>query len=113
MRYLAETSDAGAFDLLAAVQHLAAHGGPGGFRQVVDLVRLRFGQNGVKYEEYFTYALWRADRGKAFLKEFLPGTRTVAFNSALEMPGRGPSSDVINDKVRTEIILQARGLPVT
>lgn len=113
MRYLAETSDAGAFDLLAAVQHLAAHGGPGGFRQVVDLVRLRFGKNGVKYEEYFTYALWRADRGKAFLKEFLPGTRTVAFNSALEMPGRGPSSDVINDKVRTEILLQARGLPVT
>jgi Sugar-transfer associated ATP-grasp len=113
MRYLTETTEAGKFDLLAAVQNLAANGGPGGFRQVAHLLWLRFGKSGVKYEEYFTYALWRADRGRQFLKEFLPGSGNVAFNSALEMPGRGPSSDVINDKVQTEIILQSRGLPVT
>ncbi len=113
MRYLAETTEAGTFDLFAAVQHLAANGGPGGFRQAWQLLRLRYGKSGANYEEYFTYALWRADRGARFLQELLPHTRITRFNSALAMPGRGPSTAVINDKIQTEIILHQRGLPVT
>ena len=113
MGYLTETAEAGKFDLLAAVQHLAANGGPGGYRQVVQLLRLRFGAHKASYEEYFTYALWRADRGAAFLDEFLPGAKVKAFNAALEMPGRGMDKDTVVDKLLTEAILIARGLPVT
>jgi hypothetical protein len=111
--YLSETKEAGTYDLLAAVQDLAAKGGPNPLRQVVNLLALRLGRQGVRYEEYFTYALWRKDRGRAFLKGFLPNRRIRAFNDSLKMPARGLADDLINDKVATEAILSARGLPVT
>ena len=113
MGYLSASAEAGKFDLMAAVQHLQANGGPNGFRQAVHLLRHRFGSSGASYEEYFTYALWRADRGRAFLNEFLPGSRVKAFNAALAMPSRGVPTEVIADKLHTEAILLARGLPVT
>ena len=113
MGYLSASAEAGKFDLMAAVQHLQANGGPNGFRQAVHLLRHRFGSSGASYEEYFTYALWRADRGRAFLDEFLPGSRVKAFNAALAMPSRGVPTEVIADKLHTEAILLARGLPVT
>jgi Sugar-transfer associated ATP-grasp len=113
MGFLSETAAAGKFDLAAAVQDLVAKGGPGGYRQMFDLLRLRFGRSGARFEEYYTYALWRADRGRAFLREFLPYAHTLAFNSALEMPSRGLAVEIIADKIATEGILAARGLPVT
>lgn len=113
MGYLSETKAAGTFDLHGSMQELAKTGGPGEFRQALDILRLRFGGFGVRYEEYFTYALWKKDRGRAFLKDFLPNSRIRKFNTSLEMPARGLATDAINDKVRTEAILVARGLPVT
>jgi Sugar-transfer associated ATP-grasp len=111
--YLTETQEAGTYDLLGAIQHLAANGGPGAFRQAVDLLRLRYGTSGARYEEYFTYALWRRDRGAAFLRDFLPFSRSGAFNSALYMPDRGLAIEVMDDKLQTEALLAAKGLPVT
>lgn len=113
MRYLSATAEAGKHDLIGAVQELAANGGPGVYRQAFDLLRLALGRQGVRPEEYFTYALWRKDRGRAFLKGFLPNWRKRAFNDSLRMPDRGQSDDILNDKLATEAVLMARGLPVT
>jgi hypothetical protein len=113
MGYLTETAEAGKYDLVGAVQDLAAKGGPGVYRQAFDLVRLALGRQGVRPEEYFTYAIWRKDRGRKFLKGFLPNWRKRAFNDSLKMPARGLADDILNDKIATEALLAARGLPVT
>lgn len=113
MRYLGDTQAAGAFDLPRAVQELAARGGPGPVRQSLDLMRLLLSGTGVRPEEYYTYALWRKDRGRAFLRDFLPNWRKRAFNQTLRMPGRGPSDAVAGDKLAVEAMLTARGLPVS
>ena len=113
MSYLGETAKAGAYDVLGAIQDLAAKGGPGPFRQAFSLLVLSAGRRKVRPEEYYTYALWRADRGGAFLKDFLPNRKIRKFNDSLKMPGRGLADDLINDKVGTEALLAARGLPVT
>jgi len=111
--YLTDQTKAGGIDLMGAIEGLAASGGPGPFRQVFDLTRLVLGRQGVRPEEYFTYALWREDRGRAFLKGFVPNRRTRAFNTSLHMPARGLANAILNDKPRTESVLAARGLPVT
>lgn len=112
MRYLGETAKAGGFDIIGAIQSLAAKGGPGAFRQAVALLTLGYGRRKIRPEEYYTYALWRADRGRAFQDQFLPNRRIRAFNGSLKMPARGVADDSINDKVATEAILAALGLPV-
>ena len=112
MRYLGETAKAAGFDIAGAIQSLAAKGGPGALRQAISLVTLSYGRRKIRPEEYYTYALWWADRGPAFLDQFLPNRRIRAFNGSLKMPERGVADDTINDKVATEAILAARGLPV-
>ncbi len=113
MGYLTETAKAGGIDLMASIEALAKAGGPSPLRQAVDLARLVMARQGVRPEEYFTYALWRKDRGRAFLKGFLPNRRTRVFNTALQLPDLGIATEILNDKVRTEAILTAKGLAVT
>jgi hypothetical protein len=113
VKYLGGTAKAGGYDIAGAIQALAAKGGPSALRQALALFWLGYGKRKVRPEEYFTYALWRKDRGKAFLDEFLPNRRITAFNGSLKMPARGVADEVINDKIATEAILIARGLPVT
>jgi hypothetical protein len=113
MAYLTETAEAGGLDLMASIEALAKQGGPGPLRQAFDLARLTLGKQGVRPEEYFTYALWRKDRGRAFLQGFLPNRRTRDFNRSLQMPDRGLATEILNDKVRTEAVLNAKGLAVT
>lgn len=113
MGYLSDTAEAAAYDLLGAIQNLAAKGGPGPFRQAAHLIGLRLTRRTVLYEEYFTYSLWRQDRGRAFLKDFLPNTRLQAFNDSLTMPARGLAIQAMHDKLATEAMLRARGLPMT
>jgi Sugar-transfer associated ATP-grasp len=112
VRYLGETAKAGAFDIAGAMQRLAAEGGPGPLRQALTLLALSAGRRKIRPEEYYTYALWRADRGRAFQDQFLSNRRIRVFNASLKMPARGVADDTINDKVATEAILAARGLPV-
>jgi hypothetical protein len=113
VRYLGGTAEAGKYDLLGAIHTLAERGGPGPVRQLLHLLGHRLSGRGVRDEEYYTYALWRQDRGRAFLKDFLPIRRLDRFNASLRMPARGPADAALDDKLATEAILLARGLPVT
>lgn len=113
MGYLSATSEAGQFDVMRAIEGLVAKGGPGPLRQGVSLIRLQLGRHKVRPEEYFTYALWRKDRGRAFLRDFIANRRIKEFNASLNMPARGLAHEVVNDKVATEALLSARGLPVS
>lgn len=94
------------------MQGLAAQGGPGILRQAVSLIGLALGRQKVRPEEYFTYALWQKDRGRAFVRDFLSNVRKREFNASLEMPKRGIATAVLNDKLQTEALLVACGLPV-
>ena len=98
---------------MAAINELAARGGPSPWRQALHMLWLALSGSGVRPEEYFTYALWRKDWGRAFLKGFLPNHRKRAFNASLLMPERGLAEAVMNDKLATEALLLARGLPVS
>ena len=111
MGYLSDTAEAGHYDVMAAMLGLAAKGGPTPWRQAASLVRLTFGRYKIRPEEYFTYALWRADRGRDFQRDFLANRRNRAFNSSLLMPERGIDTATVNDKLATEARMVARGLP--
>lgn len=113
MGYLSTTSEAGKYNVQRAVEELVAKGGPGPLRQGLAMVRLQLGRYKVRPEEYFTYALWRKDRGRAFLRDFISNWRVKEFNSSLNMPDRGLAHDLVNDKIGTEALLFARGLPVS
>ncbi len=113
MRYLGATRAAGAHDLVRAMQDLAAQGGPSPLRQIARMAALRLTGHRFRTEEFFTYALWQPDRGRRFLRDFLSNTRVTAFNAALNMPDRGLGDEVMKDKLATEALLAARGLPVT
>jgi Sugar-transfer associated ATP-grasp len=112
LAYLSAAAEAAGYDVMAAVQDLAAKGGPGPLRQAMSLIRLSLGKYKVRPEEYFTYALWRRDRGQAFVRDFISNHRMRAFNNSLNMPARGLAHDLVNDKLGTEALLAARGLPV-
>lgn len=111
MGYLSATAEAGAYDLMTAMQALAAKGGPGLLRQAVSLAALSLGRQKVRPEEYFTYALWRKDRGRAFVRDFVSNWRKREFNATLLMPARGDQTDVLNDKLLAEARLRSLGLP--
>ncbi len=111
MGYLTATEEAGDFDAGAAMLALSAKGGPGIVRQAVRMIGLALGRQKVRPEEYFTYALWQKDRGRAFVRDFLSNSRKREFNTSLEMPARGLATALLNDKLATEALLVARGLP--
>lgn len=111
MAYLSDTAKAGRYDVMAAVMDLAAKGGPSPLRQAIALARLTLGRYKIRPEEYFTYSLWRADRGREFVGDFLSNWRNRAFNTSLQMPDRGIDTETVNDKLATEALLCARGLP--
>ena len=111
MGYLSATAEAGAYDVGAAMQALAAKGGPGILRQSVKLIALALGSRRIRPEEYFTYALYRKDRGRDFVRDFLSNSRKRDFNASLEMPARGVETAVLDDKLQTEARFLAHGLP--
>jgi Sugar-transfer associated ATP-grasp len=111
MAYLSATAEAGQYDVVGAMNALAAKGGPGFLRQAIRITALAIGRQRVRPEEYFTYALWRKDRGRAFVRDFLSNARNRAFNTSLQMPDRGLATEALNDKLQTEALLVARGLP--
>lgn len=113
MGYLSATARAGTFPLIAKMQELQDQGGPGAFRQAISLMGLAFGPRKVRPEEYYTYALWREDRGSAFLNGFMPNWRTRAFNTSLGMPDRRSAEALSTDKLANEAVLAARGLPLS
>jgi Sugar-transfer associated ATP-grasp len=109
--YLADTAAAGKFDLPAAMQRLAAQGGPGALAQAIGVMRLLMGGSGASIEEYYTFGLWRPGIGAQMLRELLPNRHFTAFNNALMMPSLGDQTARILDKLATEALLRARGLP--
>lgn len=111
MGYLSDTAEAGRYDVMAAMLDLAAKGGPSPWRQAASLVRLTFGRHKVRPEEYYTYSLWRADRGRDFVRDFMANRRNRAFNASLQMPDRGIDTVTLNDKLATEALLGGLGLP--
>lgn len=113
MAYLSETAEAGTYDLMSAIRDLAAKGGPGSWRQVISLVALFLGPQKLVPEEYYTYALYREDRGRAFIRDFISNRRMREFNGTLQMPARGADLGTMLDKLATEAVLARRGLPVS
>ncbi len=113
MSYLSEAKDAAGVNVMELGAQVMAQGGPGSWTQLRQILGLWLRLRGFKAEEYYTYGLWRRDLPANFLREFQTAGVRKAFNDALVMPERGHPKEVLKDKVATETILRARGLPVT
>ena len=113
MSYLSEAKDAAGVNVMELGAQVMAQGGPGSWTQLRQILGLWLRLKGFKAEEYYTYGLWRRDLPPNFLREFQTGGARTAFNDALVMPERGHPKEMLRDKVATETILRARGLPVT
>ena len=112
MSYLSEAKEAAGVNVVELGQQVMAQGGPGSWTQLRQILGLWLRLKGFKAEEYYTYGLWRRDLPPNFLREFQTGGARTAFNQAIAMPARGHPNEVLTDKVATETILRARGLPV-
>ena len=113
MGYLSATAQAGKLDLAALMMRVIGQGGPGGYRQVVQILRMRLQGYSINIDEYYTYGLWRKAEGRALLRELLTARQLRGFNRALAMPSRGMATDQLTDKLATETILRDAGLPTT
>lgn len=113
MSYLSETAEAGPVDVIALGQRVMQQGGPGSWGQLWGVLKLWVRRRGFKAEEYYTYGLWRKDLDPAFLRQFQTAGEVMPFNVALRMPGRGHPGRVVVDKLATEAVLVAAGLPAT
>lgn len=113
MGYLSETKAAGPVNVPVLAQQVMRQGGPGGWGQLFGIIGLWLRRRGFKAEEYYTYGLWRKTLPRGFLREFQTAGERTPFNKALLMPHRGPSTEVIEDKVATEQLLAKAGLPVS
>jgi hypothetical protein len=100
------------FDAAEALRRTVARGGPGPWRQARDILWLMLRGGGFSIADYYDFALWRRDAPRDPRAEFVPAGRLRAFNDALRMPGRGPETRALTDKLRAEAALLARGLPV-
>lgn len=90
-----------------------AQGGPGAWRQVLGLARLRLMRLGLNADEYYTFSLWRSGLPRDYIRQIVPQSQRKAFNAALEVPALGLATEVINDKIATEALLVGAGLPCT
>jgi hypothetical protein len=86
---------------------LAAMGGPNPFRQMLGRFAVTLGRDGVMQEEYFTWALWRKDRGSAFLDFILP-----YWQQAEEVCQAGHESFPGHGIIGWDVFLTARGAPL-
>lgn len=111
MSYLGEAAEAGKLDIGTALTGVMRQGGPGAYHQVWQILKLRFSGRGLAMKEYYDFGLWRPAEGPALRRELLAGSRFHKFNFALEMPGKGPPTAAVQDKLATEAILLAAGLP--
>lgn len=96
--------------LATSMRRVAADGGPGPWRQVLQILGLTLGGRGLGMKDYYAYDLWRAS-ARGLRRDLVPERRRSRFNNALRMPGHGPGNAAIEDKLATEALLTAAGLP--
>lgn len=113
MGYLSATAEAGKLNHAALMTRVIRQGGPGGYAQVFQIMRMRLQGYAINIDEYYTYGLWRKSQGRTLLRELLTARHLKAFNDAVLMPSRGIAEPVIVDKLATEVVLRDAGLPVT
>ena len=90
---------------------VAAAGGPGPWRQLWQILRLRMSRTSHGAEEYYRYGIWKGGIGRANLQGFLAEADRRAYNIALHDPGFESDEVVAREKLKTEARLVAAGLP--
>ena len=117
MKYLSSSSDAARASIAIAMQWVISQGGPGPYRQVLDLLRLRLRRIGFNTDEYYSFSLWRKDLPAGYIEQIVPQTKRTAFNHALKMQSRprelAAGTAIIEDKVSTESLMRSLDLPCT
>ncbi len=112
MTYLSKPSEGEKLDPAALMARVIAQGGPGGYRQVWRLLKLRLRGTGIDIGEFYQFGMWRRDaETRQLIREFLPTIRRKAFNDVLLVPSRGVSTETIVDKLLTERLIREAGLP--
>ena len=78
-----------------------------------DIMRRVLGRQKLSPDEYFMLGLHRGEMTDAERDAFLGGRAVTALNAALAGGKRRNLSDLINDKVKTTMVLERAGLPTS
>ncbi len=109
MKILTGTTAAEKPDPYKMVTAVVNNGGPNPWAQLLQLLGYVIRGTGVRPGDYYKHGFWMRDIDPAFRKELVPKSRKHAYNGALMMPGLGLKSDVIEDKIETEVLLRKHG----
>lgn len=113
MTILTTADAASRFVVAPHMQRVIALGGPGGWRQVLQMWRGRRGTGRFSPKEYYDYALWRPEVTAARRQEFVFATQNRPANDSLRQSGVPASDAIIEDKLASAALFAAHGLPST
>ncbi len=117
MKYLNTATDALRASTAISMQRVVAQGGPGPYRQVMDLLRLRLRRIGFNAGEYYCFSLWRKGLTAEYREQILPDSKRTAFNKALmlktDVDALTAGTAIIEDKLTTETLMRSLDLPCT
>lgn len=98
-------------DLARDVRRVMAAGGPGPWRQLWHLLRLRLARSPLQPSDYYRFGIWKGGVGRRNRAGFLADSERTAYNTALHRPGYEADWEAAHDKLQTEARLRAAGLP--
>lgn len=112
-RILTTSTDAAPPPIRQRMAEVIAEGGPGGFGQVIRLLRMRAARRGFSVAEFYQYGFWSDRPERPAWRDFVAKSGTRAYNAALERPVDGLSTELIGDKLAAESLLRREGYPTT
>lgn len=112
-RILSTAQDAPRRSIAQWMPLIRDQGGPGPWRQVLDLARIANRRTGIAPAEYYAMGMWRPDRRAELLREFVPRRHYRRFAFDLLVPELGPALDVIADKLAAAAAIGAKGVETT
>ncbi|RYG90463.1 hypothetical protein EU803_14675 [Loktanella sp. IMCC34160] len=112
MAVLKSTDQADRIDLAAQMQRVRNAGGPGPWRQLLQILRARIGIRGFNLVDYYINDFWAHGRDRSFRREYLSNGFKTRYNHALIEPKTGDQTALIEDKLATEALFRQNGLPV-
>ena len=99
--------------IAVSMQMVAKHHGVSGWRQLIDIVKLRFGPGKISPHEYYQQRLYRASLSRADKRCYQGASQSYKLIAATTAPEHFGSRSILDDKPVFLALCEASDIPVT